>query len=348
MTNGALTRLSEQNLNLHNQISGGGMKATNKHAALLLVLCVGCFYGFTKTQADIKVKPATVATKRVQQAFFESLPVDDGRDAKWAQQGFIVTYDDPVTRTKDGRVTHDPTLNDWMDGPAPATVNPALWLFQKLQRLHGLFQVSENVWQVSGLTASNITVVSGEKGWIIIDPGLTTEGASKAIKLVNRELGERPISAVMYTHSHVDHFGGVVGILNGQQNLPPILAPAGFVEESGSEWVMLGNIMTRHSTYQWGLPLPRNGKGYVGTGLSTDVPVGEIRLIPPSDKYNAKGVFQYYTGWWDGIPAHLDMLATVEQGQRYVDLAGGAKNAGNAYESRYAEVKANYARVKYH
>src|SRR5690606_7711044 len=119
-----------------------------------------------------------------------------------ARKGFIATLPNPVIRGHDGRVIFDATQYDWIEGDAPATVHPGLWRQQRLLRIHGLFEVAEGVWQIRGLSTSNMTIVRGDTGWIIIDTMASVEAAAKARQLIEQHLGKRPIAAIIYSHSH--------------------------------------------------------------------------------------------------------------------------------------------------
>lgn len=258
--------------------------------------------------AVMSAKPATAATIAAQKDVMANLPKDDGRDEAWARQGFIGTLADPVSRNAKGEVVYDPNAWKWVEGEAPATVNPSLWRHMKIINTHGLFKVAEGVWQVRGLDPTNVTIIRGDKGWVIIDPMMTDETARTAMKLVNKYLGKRPITGIVYTHSHVDHFGGVYGVLGDQQTIPPILAPEHFLEATGSEWVLAGNIMTRRGSYQWGQGLKAGAEGYVGTGFSMQAPKGTIRLIPPSDTISKTGE----TRTLDGVQLEFQMVPETE------------------------------------
>ena len=268
----------------------------------------------TVTRAETVVakpvsKPATAATIEVQKKFFASLPKEDGRDEKWAHQGFIGKMDDPIIRRADGGIAFNTESTKFIDqGEAPPTVNPALWRHQKILRINGLFQVSVNVYQVRGVTATNPVFIRGNTGWVVIDPDMTTETGAAVKKLVDKYLGVHPISAAIYSHSHVDHFGGIKGVLGDQETVPVIVAPEHMVEEAGAEWVMVGNVMTRRSHFQWGLSLPRDATGFVGTGLSSEVPVGTIRLIPPNDTVTKTGE----TRVLDGVKVEFQMVPETE------------------------------------
>ena len=175
-----------------------------------------------------------------------------------------------------------------MTRTAPDTVNPSLWRHIALLRRHGLFEVANGVWQVRGFDVSNMTVVRGRTGWIVIDPLTTRETAAAALELVDAQLGHRPVSAVIYSHSHVDHFGGVRGVI-GPDTRDPILAPAHFIEEAASENVMAGAAMGRRANYQFGVGLTPGPQGQMGSGIGTAVSAGEQTLVAPTDTIRATG-----------------------------------------------------------
>jgi alkyl sulfatase BDS1-like metallo-beta-lactamase superfamily hydrolase len=170
-------------------------------------------------------------------------------------------------------------------GDAPASVHPSLWRQAKLNGLHGLFQVTEGVYQVRGYDLSNMTLIRGRTGWIVVDPLTTRETAAAAIGLARRHLGAVPIAALIFTHSHADHFGGVLGVL-GPEGAPPglrIVAPANFVEEATSENVLAGIAMGRRAAFMYGSALPRGARGHVDTGLGKEPARGSIGILEPTD-----------------------------------------------------------------
>ena len=158
-------------------------------------------------------KPASATTVAAQQAVAAALPKEDGRDAAFAAQGFVASAADPVIRDAAGKAVWNMAAYEWVQGPAPASVNPSLWREVGLLKQHGLFAVAEGVWQVRGFDVSNMTVIRGQNGWVLVDPLTTRETAAAALALVNAQLGARPVSAVIYSHSHADHFGGVRGVI---------------------------------------------------------------------------------------------------------------------------------------
>jgi alkyl sulfatase BDS1-like metallo-beta-lactamase superfamily hydrolase len=164
-------------------------------------------------------------------------------------------------------------------------VNPSLWRQAQLLSKHGLFKVSDRVYQVRGFDISNITFVRGDTGWIVIDPLTMKETAKAALDLVNDKLGRLPVTAVVYTHSHSDHFGGVRGVVDEadvKSGKVAIIAPKGFMEEVAAENILAGNAMSRRAQYQFGIMLPPGMEGQVTSGIGQTIARGSITLIPPT------------------------------------------------------------------
>lgn len=252
--------------------------------ALLLLLSTSALAA--PSALDLDPKPASAATRAAQQAAAKALPADDGRDAEFAARGFVATRADPLIRNADGRPVWNAAAYDWVNGKAPDTVNPSLWREMTLLKAHGLYEVAEGVWQVRGFDLSNMTVVRGATGWILIDPLTTRETAAAALALVNEKLGARPVSAVIYSHSHADHFGGVRGVVSEADvaaGKVTIIAPEHFMAETASENVMAGTAMTRRANYQFGTGLGPGAKGQMGSGIGMAVAAGEVTLIAPTD-----------------------------------------------------------------
>jgi alkyl sulfatase BDS1-like metallo-beta-lactamase superfamily hydrolase len=252
-------------------------------------------------------KPASPATIAAQRAVAAALPAEDGRDAEFAARGFVGTRADPIIAAADGRPVWNLAAYDFVAGSAPDTVNPSLWRHIALLRRHGLFQVADGVWQVRGFDVSNMTVVRGKTGWIVIDPLTTRETAAAALALVDAQLGARPVSALIYSHSHVDHFGGARGVL-AEGSTAAILAPAGFVEEAASENVMAGAAMGRRANYQFGVGLAPGPQGQMGSGIGTAVSAGEQTLIAPTDTIRATGDKRVV----DGVPMEFQIVSGSE------------------------------------
>ncbi|WP_326566588.1 alkyl sulfatase dimerization domain-containing protein [Amycolatopsis rhabdoformis] len=213
----------------------------------------------------------------------------DRQDFDDAARGFVATLD-PVTITgADGRTVFDLRPYAYLDGDCPDTVNPSLWRQAQLCRTNGLFEVTEGIYQVRGFDISNITFVEGETGVVVIDPLISAECAAAAIRLYRAHRGERPVTAVIYTHSHVDHFGGVRGVLPDGAGDVPILAPAGFLEDAVAENVYAGTAMSRRATYMYGINLEAGTTGQVSGGLGITTSTGTIGLLAPTVDITATG-----------------------------------------------------------
>ncbi len=221
---------------------------------------------------------ATAATRAAQRRAAASLPHDDGADDARATRGFIATIPDAAIDQAWSLAPYG-----FVRGDAPDTVHPALWRQAKLNGRHGLFEVAPGIHQVRGFDLSTVTFVAGERGIIVIDPLTSAAPAAAALALYRRHLGDRPVTAVIYTHCHVDHYGGVRGVLPDEgSELPPIYAPEGFLRHAVSENVLCGNVMGRRATYMYGALLPIDARGHVDCGLGKAVSRGAVSLVPPT------------------------------------------------------------------
>lgn len=237
-------------------------------------------------------KPASDATRRAHARFARRLDFDDERDFDLARRGLLAAETSLMIPADAGGVAWDMSTYAFVDGDPPPTVNPSLWRQAKLNRIHGLFEVVEGIYQVRGYDLSNISFVRGETGWIVIDPLITVESARAALALVNRTLGERPVVGVIYSHSHADHFGGVRGVVSSEDveaGRVRIVAPEGFVYHAVSENVVAGNAMTRRAAYMFGRLLPPGERGRVDAGLGKTTSVGRVSVIPPTDVVRETG-----------------------------------------------------------
>ncbi|HAS6727478.1 TPA: MBL fold metallo-hydrolase [Vibrio parahaemolyticus] len=257
-------------------------------------------------------KDATKATISVNNQVKADLPFNDKKDFENAQKGFIAKQDVVTIKNDNGDVVWD--LEAYkkyisLDKPSPNTVNPSLWRNAQLNMINGLFEVTDGIYQVRGYDLSNITFIKGDKGWIVFDPLISQETAKAALDFINKELGERPVTGVFYSHSHIDHFGGVRGIVDEEDVISgkvPIVASQGFTEHAVSENVIAGNAMGRRAVYMYGALLPRNEKGGVNGGLGQTTSTGVATMIKPTDIIEKTGeertidgvkmVFQYTPG----------------------------------------------------
>jgi alkyl sulfatase BDS1-like metallo-beta-lactamase superfamily hydrolase len=220
------------------------------------------------------------------------LPFEDQQDYADARRGWVGGLDPAVVRTDDGRVVWDNEAYTFLDAPAPSCVNPSLWRQSGLVAMHGLYEVVEGIYQVRGLDLSNITFVEGGSGVIVIDPLISTETAAAALALYREHRGNRLVNAVIYTHSHADHFGGVKGVTS-QDDVDAgrceVIAPAGFLEEAVAENVYAGGAMTRRAGYMYGAALPKGPEGQVGAGLGATTSTGTVSLIAPTIDITSTG-----------------------------------------------------------
>ena len=249
--------------------------------AAVLALASGCSKtsGVGGTSGD-----ATPETLKVNAEFAKNLNLGDQQDFENAKRGFIAKPTGRITMA-DGTVLKDFDAYNFLDGKAADTVNPSLWRHAQLNANIGLFKVTDGVYQLRGFDIANMTLIEGKTGWIVVDPLTAPETSSAALAFARQHLGDKPVSAVVLTHAHADHFGGVLGVLTPDevaQRKIPIVAPEGFMEEATSENIMVGTAMARRSLYQFGRDLPRNAKGNVDTGLGKDVAYGTIGITAPN------------------------------------------------------------------
>jgi alkyl sulfatase BDS1-like metallo-beta-lactamase superfamily hydrolase len=242
--------------------------------------------------------PSTIAsgpsgfTKAVHEDFLATRNFADTRDFEFADRGYIATRANPLITNAAGQTVWSLSAFDFLKGPAPATVNPSLWRQGQLMAKHGLFQVSDRIWQVRGFDLANITFVKGDTGWIIIDTLGANETAKAALDLANEKLGARPVVAIIYTHSHTDHFGGAGGLVtlaDVRAGKVQVIAPKGFLEAAVGENVIAGPAMQRRAMYQFGVPLPRGADGTVNSGIGPGLSAGSTALIPPTREITATG-----------------------------------------------------------
>ncbi|MEU9828441.1 alkyl/aryl-sulfatase [Micromonospora chersina] len=208
-------------------------------------------------------------------------PLDfgDRTDFDNADRGFVAALTPGVVTAADGRVVWDADAWSFLDGECPDTANPSLWRQSQLCARQGLYQVTEGIYQVRGLDISNMTIVEGDTGIIVIDPLLSVETAAAALGLYRAHRGDRPVTGLVYSHSHADHFGGAAGVTDGDV---PILAPVGFMEHAVAENVYAGTAMTRRASFMYGATLPAGPAGQIGFGLGNAASSGTVSLFPPT------------------------------------------------------------------
>lgn len=269
--------------------------------------------GAISTNKD--VKPATEATKTANKKLLDTLPFNDKADFEDAKRGLLERPDTLTIKNADGDVIWDleqykTYISD--DKTAPDTVNPSLWRNAQLCMEYGLFEVvPDKIYQVRGYDLSNLTLVKGNTGWIVIDTLISPETAKAALDLANQKLGSRPVLAVIHSHSHTDHYGGVRGIINQadvDSGKVKVIAPQAFVEDAVSENVIAGNAMSRRAVYMYGALLPRSPQGGVNAGLGQTISAGVPTLVIPTDIISTTGTKMTI----DGVDMEFQMTPGTE------------------------------------
>ena len=254
------------------------------------MILTGC-----EKQADMSAdvhgfSPPTKPTVEMNAAVKKELPLEDQQDFKNARRGLIAADENlKVVNPAIGTIW-DQTAYTFMEEKAPASANPSLWRQARLNNIHGLFEVTQGVYQLRGFDLANMTLIEGETGWIVVDPLTAKETSAHAWAFAMQHLPPKPISAIIFTHSHVDHFGGATGILSPEEaaaNKIRLIAPVGFMEEAASENVIAAFAMSRRSMYMYGSQLPRSERGHIGTGLGKEPAMkGSISILAPTEIIN--------------------------------------------------------------
>jgi alkyl sulfatase BDS1-like metallo-beta-lactamase superfamily hydrolase len=302
-------------------------------------------------------KPATATTCDHNRSVLDALPFGDTQDFADARRGFIATLPKVEFRNAEGRVIY--SLEDYAflgEEAAPDSVNPSLWRQARLNMNHGLFQVTDRIYQVRGFDISNMTIIEGNRGVIVIDPLISAEIARAGLELYFAQRGRRPVTAVIYSHSHVDHFGGVRGVVDEadvKAGNVAIIAPDRFMEEVTKENVLAGTPMIRRAMFQFGGLLPKGPLGQVDAGLGKVTSRGTVTLIPPTqviedalERHVIDGVEMIFQLTPDTeAPAEMHMFYP---GLKALNLAENAThNLHNIYPIRGAQVRDANAWAKY-
>jgi alkyl sulfatase BDS1-like metallo-beta-lactamase superfamily hydrolase len=257
----------------------------NKISALLI--------GFTIVANAQSPKPASVFTQKANEAVYSKLNFKDDTDFQDAKRGFIATLTDGKILSKAGNVIINQNDFDFIKGKAPATVNPALWRQGQLNNNNGLFKITDGVYQVRSFDVANISFIETKTGYVVIDALTVAESSAAAYELVKKHVGNKPILAVIVTHSHGDHYGGLEGLVSAEDinsGKVKFITPKGFYEESVSENVLLGNVMRRRAGYQFGLGLEKNETGQVDVGLGKPfLSGGTSSLLQPNFEVEKTG-----------------------------------------------------------
>ena len=255
--------------------------------------------------------PPTAVIETAHSEHLAGRPFDDTGDFTDADRGFIGALEPCVIKAADARIVWDNDVYAFLNGEAPPSVPPSLWRQSQLCAKQGLFEVVEGIYQVRGLDLSNISFIEGDTGIIVIDPLVSTETAAAALALYRKHRGDRPVKAVIYTHSHVDHFGGVLGVTT-QEDVDAgevaVIAPENFTRHAVQENVYAGTAMARRAAYMYGSVLARGPQGQVGCGLGQTPSVGEVSLIVPTIDIRETGE----THTFDGVEIEFQMAPGTE------------------------------------
>lgn len=258
----------------------------SKITVLLTCFCSAILLNIHSANANDHTKEASKYTAAKQQQLLASLPFADELDFSLAEKGLIKRPTELTIKDEAGNVVWE--LGNYqflLNNKNIDSINPSLARQAKLNMSYGLYKVTDSIYQVRGFDLSNITFIKGDSGWIIFDPLLTAATSKAAFKLVSQELGEFPVKAVVYSHAHADHFGGVKGVVSQAQvdaGEVQIIAPRGFMEHAIKENVLAGNAMTRRATYQYGNALVKGAKGQVDAAIGKGLSTGVIGLIAPT------------------------------------------------------------------
>lgn len=262
------------------------------------------------TSSDLK--PAEESVVRQNAAVLGALPFGDTQDFDDARRGFLGTIEDAHIVGDTGRVVWTmKTYGFQRDETAPPTVNPSLWRQARLNTIHGLFEVVPGIYQVRGFDIANMTLVEGKSGVIVVDTLTGVETARAALALYRRHRGDRPVTGVIYTHTHVDHWGGAAGVIEPKDVVSgkvPLIAPDQFTEHTVSENVIAGNAMLRRALYQFGALLPRGPAQQVDCGLGKSISAGRVTLVLPNDTITRTGE----TRTIDGVEFVFQMAPETE------------------------------------
>jgi len=310
--------------------------------ALTLVSLAGC-----DKPPSVASGEATSATAAVIEASIKGLDLNDTRDMEDAQRGLIARPTGQILGS-DGSVLIDFDAFRFVEGKAPATVNPSLWRHAMLNAQIGLFKVTDGIYQLRGFDIANMTLIEGQTGWIVVDPLTSKETAAAALAFARAQLGDKPVTAIIFTHDHADHFGGVLGITSVAEVAErkiPVVAPVGFMEEATSENVLAGPAMSRRSMYQFGKNLAPGATGMVDTGLGKNVAYGSIGILPPTqiiDQPTQERVIDGVTFVFHNIPgaeAPAELTFSIPERKAYGGAELLAQTMHNLLPIRGAKVR---------
>ena len=289
------------------------MKKTFKILVLIcivVILTVSCGTQAEQksvAKADMTTKDATQTTIDSQAKVLALLDFEDKQEQEFAEKGLIAAPEELELKDESGKVVWSQKAYNFLDQEAPDTANPSLWRHTQMNHIYGLFEVTDGIYQVRGYDMTNITFIKGDTGWIVFDPLMSVECSQAAMELVNQELGERPVKAVVMSHPHIDHYGGIKGIISADDDIP-IIAPEYFEEHAVSENVYAGNAMGRRAGYQYGAFLEPGEQGSLAIGIGMGQSKGTVSYISPNDLITTTGD----TRTIDGITMEFQMTPGTE------------------------------------
>jgi alkyl sulfatase BDS1-like metallo-beta-lactamase superfamily hydrolase len=293
---------------------------------------------------------ATAATKAANNKLLQYLPFGDKQAFTDAHRGFVASLPQAMIKGKAGNLIWNPTQYGFIkEGEAaPDSVNPSLWRQSQLINISGLFKVTEGIYQVRNQDLSNMTIVEGDKGITVFDPMISAETAKVGMDLYYENRGKKPVIAVIYSHSHVDHYGGVRGVVDQADvdaGKVKIFAPINFLDHAVAENVMAGTAMSRRASYMYGNLLPADQKGQVGAGLGTTTSAGTVTLIPPTDIIGETGQTRVIDGltyeflWAPGSEAPTEMLWYIKERKALNGAEDATHTLHNTYSLRGAKIR---------
>ena len=326
--------------------------------AILAATLTAC--GSSGKKTDLKLsaesKPATQYTMDANKQVYALLDFDDTAEFENATKGLIASPDTLDIYDENGRLVWSQSAYAFLEKDAPDTANPSLWRDTQLNHIYGLFEVADGIYQVRGYDMSNVTFIKGKTGWIVIDPLMSTDCASAAFALVKENLGDYPVKAVIYSHSHIDHFGGVKGIVNAedvQSGDIQVIAPEGFEQHAVSENIYAGTAMGRRASYQYGTMLEGNETGSLAIGIGMGQSKGVTSYISPTleitqtgEKHEIDGIeieFQLTPG--TEAPAEMNFWIGSKNALWMAENCTGTLH--NLYTLRGAQVRDGNAWAEY-
>lgn len=293
--------------------------------------------------------PATASTvaanKRLGEALSGWTGFDDSPDA---ERGLVAAAEQLQVPGFDDTLAWDGASYDFITGSAPDTVNPSLWRQEGLNNRAGLFEVSPGIYQLRGFDLANMSLISGERGWIVVDPLTTVETARSALDFARQHLDQRPVTAVIFTHSHIDHFGGVYGVVTPEavaSGEVQVIAPEEFMAEATSELVLAGQVMSRRADYMYGRRLSRSPRGHIGSGLGKQPAIGSVTIATPSltvvdevERHTIDGV-EFVFQIVSGSEAPSEFVFYLPEQRAFCGAELVSRNLHNLYTLRGAKVR---------